>query len=91
MLFNDAEYGSGGAYWLSSRGVAAGPGRAFFGPGAVHTEDGVGRVLSYCDAFYSYGGEFGGGVGVRPVVSLESNVTNEQVPKKIMLSIESVN
>ena len=83
MLFNDAEYGSGGAYWLSSRGVAAGPGRAFFGPGAVYTEVGLGYVLSSGDTFLSNGGEDGHGFGVRPVVSLESNVTNEQVPKRV--------
>lgn len=79
MLFNDAEYGSGGAYWLSSRGVAADSDGAYFGPGAVYTVDGLGYVLSSGDTFGSYGGEDDGGVGVRPVVSLESNVTNEQV------------
>ena len=81
MLFNDTEYGSGGEYWLSSRGVAADSNRARFGPGAVFTKDGLDLAYSCCYMFYSDGREYGDGFGVRPVVSLESNVTNEQVPR----------
>ena len=59
-------------YWLASRGVGAGAidGYAYFGPGAV---DG-GNAGSYRDSFRSGGGEGGYGFGLRPVVSLTSQI-----------------
>ena len=81
MLFNDTELGTGGAYWLSSRGVAAYPGLARFGPGAVYTDEGVSLAGSYGGTFNSNGGEYGYDVAVRPVVCLESDVLEAEVPK----------
>ena len=59
-------------YWLASRGVAATAygGCALFGPGAVNE----GFAYSCIDTFYSDGGEGGGGLGLRPVVSLTSQI-----------------
>ncbi len=59
-------------YWLASRGVFAGAlgGCAGFGPGAVN----VGRAYSFFGAFYSVGNEGGVELGLRPVVSLTSQI-----------------
>ena len=81
MLFNDTELGTGGAYWLSSRGVAANPGNVSFGPGAVVTFEGLGIAYSFHFAFYSNGHEYDRAFAVRPVVCLESDVLEAEVPK----------
>ena len=81
LIFNGAEYGTGGAYWLSSPGVFANSDVAGFGPGAVDIDGGVGVVFSGYDTFYSYDEDYGDGFGVRPVVSLESGVREIDVPK----------
>ena len=59
-------------YWLASRGVfaSANDGSAYFGPGAVY----VGRAGSYYGTFGSDGHEYGGEFGLRPVVSLTSQI-----------------
>ena len=59
-------------YWLASRGVfaSANDGSANFGPGAVY----VGRAGSYYGTFGSDGHEYGGEFGLRPVVSLTSQI-----------------
>ena len=63
------------AYWLASSGVNANSSCAFFGPGYVRG----GRVGSVGDLFYSYGYWFAGGLAVRPVVYLNSEVTVEDL------------
>ena len=66
------------AYWPASPGVYADPAYcALFGPGAV----GGGYVIRGNDMFYSDGGWFAGGMAVRPVVSLKSNITENQIKK----------
>ena len=66
------------AYWLASPGVYADPDDyAFFGPGAV---DG-GVVIRGLNMFVSNGGWYAGGVAVRPLVSLKSNITENQIKK----------
>ena len=59
-------------YWLASRGVYALANRGFaiFGPGAVDE----GSANSYHDAFGSDGDGRDGGLGLRPVVSLTSQI-----------------
>ena len=59
-------------YWLASRGVnaVANRGCAGFGPGAVRG----GYALSYRVAFFSGGDEGGSELGLRPVVSLTSQI-----------------
>ena len=59
-------------YWLASRGVGAlaNGGYACFGPGVVSR----GIARSYSDTFLSNGSEGGGGFGLRPVVSLTSQI-----------------
>ena len=82
LIFNDTDYGTGGAYWLSSPGVSASSYSAYFGPGAVYINRGLGYVFCGGDAFGSNGGGDGFyGYGVRPVVSLESGVQASDVPK----------
>ena len=69
------------SYWLASRGVNADAnyGCAVFGPGAVD----VNNVYSGLDAFISDGREGGDGFGLRPVVSLTS-----QIPEVVKIVIE---
>ena len=71
--------------FLSSRGVGSGSSIADFGPGAVVTVEGIG-VVAICDIpfgfFDSDGNELDNGACVRSVVSLESGVTIQQVPKE---------
>ena len=81
LIFNDTDYGTGGAFWLSSPGVGAYSDLADFGPGAVSIVGGLGDVGCGDDTFGSDGNDGGGGFGVRPVVSLESGVQASDVPK----------
>ena len=69
------------SYWLASRGVNADAnyGCAVFGPGAVD----VSNVYSGLDAFISDGGEYDRKYGLRPVVSLTS-----QIPEVVKIVIE---
>ena len=67
-------------YWLASRGVIAYSGGAVFGPAGVAFDDdgafaGIGLLLD------STGDEFGGGLAVRPVVILKSDVMATDVAK----------
>ena len=69
--------------FLSSRGVLSGSSFAVFGPVAVVTDEGRGFVNSDdYGLFESDGYERGNGACVRSVVSLESGVTIQQVPKE---------
>ena len=69
--------------FLSSRGVVSNSSRANFGPGAVEAVGGIGGVDGGDgDFFYSGGYELDNGACVRSVVSLESGVTIQQVPKE---------
>ena len=68
--------------FLSSRGVVSGSSYADFGPGAVEAGEGFGLVSSAGAFFYSDGNERDVGACVRSVVSLESGVTIQQVPKE---------
>ncbi len=80
MLFNNISVPKEAQYWLASRGVGAYSGVAYFGPGMVVAEDGVtGAGTDYL--FGSCGYEYGAWAGVRPVVSLKSNITENEVPK----------
>ena len=74
MLFNNISVPKEAQYWLASRGVYAHSGYASFGPGMVGTEGGVTLAGTY-DLFLSRGNEVVGWAGVRPVVSLKSNIT----------------
>ena len=74
-IFKDTYDYDSKPYWLASPGVNVVSSLAGFGPGAV---DGGGAGPGY-DLFRSNGYEGGGGFGVRPVVSLRSNVTVEQL------------
>ena len=66
------------AYWLASHGVCAMPGGyAGFGPGAVNG----GYVYRGYYMFDSYGYWYAGGMAVRPVVILKSNITENQIKK----------
>ena len=70
MLFDDVQYtGENSSYWLASRSVAVGSGCALFG---VH-RIGDGGVDFY-DVVGSYGRELYNYYGVRPLVSLQSNI-----------------
>ena len=66
LIFNDTDYGTGGAYWLSSPGVDAGSDIANFGPGAVYVGGGLGLVDCGFGTFNSYGDDGAYGCGVRP-------------------------
>ena len=84
MLFNDTEIYSGGAYWLSSRGVYANSGLAHFGPCRVVTDGGV----AYAGAYYLFNAdsdgivdEYDGAYAVRSVVSLTSDAPASEIPK----------
>ena len=66
------------AYWLASPGVYADPVYyAGFGPGAVYG----GYVVRGVSMFYSDGRWSANGMAVRPVVSLKSNITENQIKK----------
>ena len=85
MLFDNVEMRSGNAYWLASRGVFAisGDDYAGFGPGIVGF--GVGMTLAGIgDGTFGSGGyedDVSGIAAVRPVVSLKSEITKNEVPK----------
>lgn len=79
LLFNNVEYGSGACYWLASRGVFADSSDAAFGLGDVDAEDGLTFASSGRDVFSSNGGENRGGLAVRPVVVLGSDVTESDI------------
>lgn len=80
MLFNNISVAIEAQYWLASRGVRALSGYAYFGPGVVGAEDGV-TFAGAGNLFDSYGSERVLWAGVRPVVSLKSNITENEVPK----------
>ena len=80
LLFKNATYETSGAYWLSSPGVGEGGGRAYFGPGAVYVYAGM-SIAVLGATFYSNGNVLYRGCGLCPVVSLESGVRTEDVPK----------
>ena len=63
------------SYWLASSGVDAGSSGAGFGPGRVDD----GGVFSDHYLFYSNGAWHAGGLAVRPVVYLNSEVTVEDL------------
>lgn len=79
LLFNNVEYGSGACYWLASRGVDAGSSFAYFGLGVVGAGDGLTVAGSGRIMFYSDGGGNIGGLAVRPVVVLGSDVTESDI------------
>ena len=67
------------AYWLASSGAYAGSSCAYFGPGVVL----VGYASSVGSNLFSSNGHWGAvGLAVRPVVSLDSEVTLEDVGGK---------
>ena len=82
MLFENAEYRAGKAYWLASRSVGGGSNDAYFCLSKAHIEDGVLYAGTRNGTMFdSDGNEYHDYAAVRPVVSLKSNVTNTQVPK----------
>ena len=82
-LIFDSESSQMPVCFLSSRGVHSRSSYANFGPGGVSTDEGIGVVGSVgYDFFYSDGHENDIGACVRSVVSLESGVTIQQVPKE---------
>ena len=71
------------ACFLSSRGVFSDSRNAYFGPGAVVSDEDIGIVASVLDdLFGSDGGEYAYSAYVRSIISLESGVTIQQVPKE---------
>ena len=67
-------------YWLASRGVLAFSGVAVFGPAAVGIDDdGADAGIGFL--FYSTGNGYDGGLAVRPVVILKSDVMATDVAK----------
>lgn len=83
MLFDNVELGKGKAYWVAGRGAYARVGDvgAFFGPDAVCENGGIVLAGIGLITFNSYGSEDDNGLAVRPVVSLKSEISEEQVPK----------
>ena len=84
MLFDNVELGKGKAYWVAGRGAYArvGGDRAYFGPDAVCEVGGIVSAGLGNYAFRSSNGyEYDLGLAVRPVVSLKSEISEEQVPK----------
>ena len=85
MLFKNTDFrycgsGHGRHYWLASLGVRAGSSSARFGPGWLVSYSGVSTACTY-GVFYSDGDEYENFAAVCPVVSLESDVKNTEVPK----------
>lgn len=64
------------AYWLASPGVVANSGIAFFGPGLVDVYAATGY-----DCFDSSGRWRAHRCGVRPIITLKSNITTAEVKK----------
>ena len=81
MLFKDVELGSQKAYWLASRAVDAVSSVAYFGPGVVFSGGGGTYAVVGGNFFYSTGDEGVGGLAVRPVVILKSDVMATDVAK----------
>ena len=83
MLFDNVELFKGKAYWLASHGAFADSddGYAYFGPFGVDEDDGVLCAGMYDATFYSYDYEDGGMFAVRPVVSLKSNITKNEIAR----------
>ena len=83
MLFDNVEYGKGKAYWLASRGACAYPDDGFAGfyPGIVIDVGGVTMAGFGRDTFFSDGGEYNVWFAVRPVVSLKSNITRNEISR----------
>ncbi len=79
MLFENAEFDTGKAYWLASR-LVRGSIFASFDLGVAYTQNGISRAGGWT-LFTSNGGGVSKCLAVRPVVSLKSNVTNTQVQK----------
>ena len=75
LLFDKTSSGTK-TYWLASPGVFVPSSDAYFGPGAVEAGAGTGFTI-----FGSNGDWNAGGLAVRPVVSLKSDVTTAQVKK----------
>ena len=75
MLFKGTEDYDEKPYWLASLGVFVDSSGAAFGPGAVY----VGIIYRGFDLFYSGGRELNFGFAVRPVVSLKSGVTVDDI------------
>lgn len=65
------------SYWLASTGIGARSDNALFGPGGV----GGGYAGNGNDCFYSYGWWNAFRYGIRPVISLKSGITTEEVGK----------
>ena len=68
MIFGSSKTNYG--YWLASRGVGADSYFALFGPGSVS----IGYAYSYHDLFYSNGYTDDSSFGLRPIVSLTSEI-----------------
>ena len=85
MLFKNTDYVYDGSvngrhYWLASLGVYAYSSNAYFGPGSLRSYSGVSTTgTDYM--FNSDGYEGDDFAAVCPVVSLESDVKNTEVPK----------
>ena len=80
MIFDGTEVDTGKCYWLASRFVGGNSSCVDFSLGLAYVDDGV----SYTGDFYMfYSGGFGyyDVGGVRPVISLKSNITKSQVHK----------
>ena len=71
---DDANYAK--AYWLASPGVGADSDVAGFGPGVVLDFAGTDRAC-----FTSYGNWYADRYGVRPIITLKSNITTAEVKK----------
>ena len=71
---DDANYAK--AYWLASPGVTADSNRATFGPGGVSAFAGAGNYFFSSNGFW-----FAGRSGVRPIITLKSNITTAEVKK----------
>ena len=81
LLFKNATNETSGAYWLSSLGIDEFDGRAGFGPSAVYIVGGMSRAGGGYYPFGSGGTVIDRGLGLCPVVSLESGVLEKDVPK----------
>ena len=83
MLFDNVELGKGKAYWVAGRGAYANVDgdHAYFGPGAVDERAGIVAAGVGGRTFNSVGDEYDNSEAVRPVVSLKSEISEEQVPK----------
>lgn len=85
MLFKNTDHvyngsGNGRRMWLASLGVFANSSNAYFGPGLLDSYSGVSGV-SNCAMYCTDGGRGLNFAAVCPVVSLESDVKNTEVPK----------